>query len=106
MSEYKKYYMECSCSHMGHLLKFTLDTDEECPELWSEIHLEDTVWYKRIYYAIKYIFGWKCNYGHFGCWTMDYKDCEKLRNMSNEFEKLHLNRVKKAVEINKEKANE
>ena len=34
-------------------------------QVFVEIHLAPLVWYKRLWAGIKYIFGYKCRYGHF-----------------------------------------
>ena len=43
-------------------------------------------WYKRLYRAVKYIFGYKCKYGHWDVWIMDEKDIGRLREMVERFE--------------------
>ena len=84
--ELKQYYMACSCSSVEHMLVFSMDPDDEFPELWLDIFLADTVWYKRLWKGIQYIFGKKSKYGHFGNWSLDIKDIPKMQAMLVEYE--------------------
>jgi len=57
-------YMECSCSSTEHLIRFSFD--KEYNFLYLNIHLANcNSWYKRVWVAIKYIFGYKSKYGAF-----------------------------------------
>jgi hypothetical protein len=86
---FKKYYLECVCGHDGHRLVFTLDPDEEFPDVWLDIFLEDTVWYKRWWKALKYALGYKSAYGHFGSWGIHPNDIPKMRAMLTDFNKAY-----------------
>jgi len=59
-------YITCECSSMEHTIRFSYFKDE--PDLlYVEFHLNQTDrWYKRIWKAVKYIFGYRSKYGEFG----------------------------------------
>ena len=59
-------YLECACTSNEHRLVFTLDPeDEEFPIYVSTFLHSYYPWYKRIWVAIKYVFGYRSRYGHF-----------------------------------------
>ncbi len=61
-------YIECACHSTEHIIGFgKLNSNGDWqPELYMSIHLaqHDNI-FKRIWTAIKYIFGYKCIYGCF-----------------------------------------
>ena len=77
----KSEYIECSCSTPEHTIRFIYEED---------VHIKDTVYlcvflqhfpfFKRIWIAIKYIFGYKCIYGHFDEAVLNKEGIDKLRN--------------------------
>jgi hypothetical protein len=78
------YYFECICAHDEHTLRFTLDKEEK--EIYTSVFLaQHRNIFQRAWLAIKYIFGYKCPYGHFGNWTLNKDDVDKLENMVKEF---------------------
>lgn len=80
------YFFECQCESDEHTLRFTLDKEYPEPEIYVSIFLDQYhTWYERVWVAIKYIFGYKCKYGHFNTWSMKPEDATKLRDMCNDF---------------------
>jgi len=86
----EKLYLECSCSSDEHTLRFTLwrsefdDTQEV--EIFAHVFLNDRPLLGRIKNAIKYIFGYKCRYGHWDEFiTNDPEEVKRLRDMCNKF---------------------
>ncbi len=73
-------YFECQCSSAEHALVFTLDQEES--EIYTEVFLNNyRPWWKRVGVAVKYVFGYKCKYGHFDCFLMQNKDADRLITM-------------------------
>jgi hypothetical protein len=75
----KRRYLECNCLAPEHLLRFYWweDEDRDNPE-WGYLCVETNLshylpWYKRIWHAIKYIFGSPCGWGE----TLIYKENAK-----------------------------
>jgi len=63
MSNHKIYHQVCLCHDPEHDVRFTHYDDDE---IYVSVHLPNDIWYKRIWVGIKYIFGYKSRYGHFG----------------------------------------
>ena len=65
----KRGVILCSCSDSEHQIIYSTFEDgfngKLHREVFLHIFLTDTVWYKRIWKGLKYIFGYKCRYGHF-----------------------------------------
>ena len=55
------FYLECSCSSPEHTVRFI--RDEEFT--YMTFFLSEGPWYSRLAKAVKYVFGYKCRYGHF-----------------------------------------
>lgn len=71
-------YFECSCYSTEHTLKFIFDDDPDFPNLYVHVFLSEEPWYRRILKAIKYVFGYKCRYGHFDEFVMRHEDCDRF----------------------------
>lgn len=70
-------HFECDCHSPEHTLRFTLD--QEYNEIYTEVFLNQyRPWWKRIWIAVKYVFGYKCMYGHFDCFMMQRADAGRL----------------------------
>lgn len=64
----KKKYIDCNCSSIEHTLRFMYfddNRDTRDHELYIDVYLDKTKWYKRVWRGIKYIFGWRSRYGDF-----------------------------------------
>jgi hypothetical protein len=76
-------FYECGCYSPEHTLKFVYDEIDR--ELYTEIYLcQYKRFYQRVWCAIKYIFGYKCKYGDFDCFTFKTEDLSKFRDMISE----------------------
>jgi hypothetical protein len=74
-------YFDCKCMSSEHTLRFVYDPDDN--ELYTEVHLSQyRNVFVRVWVAIKYIFGFKSKYGHWDCWLLKEKDCERLINLT------------------------
>lgn len=74
----------CKCENTEHQLIFsTIDGDSD-REVFVSVHLtpEWNIW-KRIKMAIKYIFGYKCCYGHFDEFIFNPDDADRLQEVVN-----------------------
>lgn len=75
-------YLECQCGSNEHTLRFVLSLDEEGPEIYTSVFLGSYPWgWKRLWTAIKYLFGYKCKYGHWGCFSMKPEDAFRLQGL-------------------------
>ena len=74
----------CQCYNVEHQLIFSYFPDDEDKDVYVSVHLtpEDNIW-KRIWMAIKYIFGYKSMYGHFDEFIFKKSDADKLQKVVN-----------------------
>lgn len=70
--------LECDCFSTEHVLHFRFNHDEK--EIYTEVMLRQyRGFFKRLWVAIKYLFGYKCRYGHFDCFSMSRQSAYVLR---------------------------
>lgn len=55
------------------------------PELYLTSFLPEFSFFKRIWTAIKYIFGFKCEFGHFGETMIKPENCIEMANLLHEY---------------------
>jgi hypothetical protein len=68
-------HFECACHSDEHTLKFTLDDYD----IWASVYLfQYQSFWKRIWIAIKYIFGSHCGEGHWDCFMLKHEDITRL----------------------------
>lgn len=87
----KIIYLECKCHCPGHSIKFILDNDKEYgPELYvyTQLHSTDS-FFKRCWYALKYIFKKDLPFGHWEETIIKDNDVSNLLNVLAEFKKEH-----------------
>jgi hypothetical protein len=72
----------CQCSSPEHQIIFRYFEDESEKEIYMSIHLNSSKnIFERINKAIKYIFGYKCKYGHFDEFILRQEDTEKFEKI-------------------------
>jgi hypothetical protein len=80
-------YLECVCHSPEHTLRF--EKDDEC--IYTAVYLnQDKNLFKRVWVAIKYIFGYKCKFGHWDCFILKEEDKEDLVRFLAENKEKHL----------------
>jgi len=73
-------FFECACHSPEHVLKFDVCLEDN--EIYSSVFLNDyRRWYERLWVAIKYLFGYKCQYGHWDCFLMLPEDAKRMAAM-------------------------
>lgn len=78
-----KHYIECDCHSDEHVLRFAIDSDDG--ELYLSTFLHHyQAWYKRVWIAVKYVFGYKSKYGHFDCTVMSGDNLYRLREVCDQ----------------------
>lgn len=83
------YHFDCECQSPEHTLRFAVDPDSQDPELYTEVYLNDhRGFFKRLWYGLRYIFGYQCRYGAWDCWVMREEDIGRLRNLLDRYEVL------------------
>lgn len=73
----------CKCENVEHQVVFTYDSeDKEDRIVYMSVHLiPETNILKRIWVAIKYVFGYRSMYGHFDEFIFNTKDSHKLEKV-------------------------
>ncbi len=72
-----KKFIICSCSSLEHQIMFWKDENE----LYIEIHLSNRDnFFKRLWYGLKYAFGYKCRYGNWDEFLFDDINQKELYN--------------------------
>ena len=90
----KTQYYECACFSSNHTIRFVIDDDKEDPALYLEVQLiQYRNFFKRIWTAIRYIFGYRSAYGHWDCWSLDERDTEGLINLLQQHQDLMKNKI-------------
>lgn len=73
----------CECSSTEHQIIISMDGDED-PSMsmcYAHIFLTEYSFFKRLFYGLKYIFGYKCKYGHFEEFIFNREDAPKLQKV-------------------------
>lgn len=71
----------CQCNNTEHQLIFSYFVDYK--EVYVSVHLRPKTLWKRIVGGIKYIFGYKCKYGHFDEFIFKRQDADRLQKVVN-----------------------
>ena len=81
--------LECACHSDEHALKFTLYKWDDGPEICTSVFLSryHNI-FGRIWVAIKYVFGYKCKYGHWDCFLLRPKDADRLITILKKYEQM------------------
>jgi len=76
-------YIDCACKSPDHVIRLGKFDDED--EAWLEVQLPSyhNV-FKRIWMAIKYVFGYKCRYGYWDCFIIHKEEAEQIREFLRE----------------------
>jgi hypothetical protein len=84
----KKEILICGCHSTDHQLiilygEDNTDDGHKLPMCYFHIHLNKRPFWERVKYGIKYIFGYKCNYGAFDEFIFNPNDADKLQDLVN-----------------------
>ena len=72
-------YLECDCSSTDHTIRFVKD-EEDDNRIYLEVQLNNQPFFTRFIKAVKYIFGYKCSYGHWDCFLFNDETKKELIN--------------------------
>lgn len=85
----KDEFFVCECGSDEHTLRFTYDEDEtenDLKEIYTSVYLnQHRSFFKRLWVAIRYVFGYKCKYGHWDCFVLRREDAERMIRMLKEY---------------------
>ena len=76
----------CECDSTEHQIILLYDEDEDkdgniIPTCYAHIHLAKISFWRRIIYAVKYLFGYQSRYGAFEEFIFNPKDAPKLQEL-------------------------
>jgi hypothetical protein len=89
MSSENNIYFECICNGPEHFIKFSFFNEDDGELFLTTFLKQDHKWYKRIWVALKYIFGYKCKHGHFNEIIINPKDRVVFYNLAKKFKEFH-----------------
>ena len=70
----------CDCSSAEHQLIVSWDNDDN--EVYVRVHLANCYgFWRRLWHALKYVFGYKCRYGAFDEIILRKEDSENLQKV-------------------------
>ena len=77
------HYFTCDCYSDEHTLRFHYIPNskvERFPdqEIYTSVFLSEQPFWKRVVKGVRYIFGYKCKYGHFDCFILRPADTARL----------------------------
>jgi hypothetical protein len=81
------YFIECDCGSDEHTLRFTIDADEQTIYLSTFLCQYRSI-FQRIWVAVKYVFGYKCKYGHWDVTSMSKEQVSQLKQIILKYDEL------------------
>jgi hypothetical protein len=72
-------YVECACYSPYHTLRFS--ADDETEEVYVDVWLLRPVWYKRIWIALRYVFGKPSRFGFFEETLLTKEQQEQVKDL-------------------------
>jgi len=83
-------FFECSCMSDEHTIRFKLDVyDPDDIELYTSVFLNQyRGFFGKLWIAVKYLFGYKCKYGHWDCTILKLEDVDRLITLLQKYKQL------------------
>lgn len=81
-------FFECICETDEHTLRFKLDTHDPVGLYLSVFLNQYRGFFGRVWIAVKYLFGYKCRYGHWDCTMIKLKDADRLIRLLESYKRL------------------
>jgi hypothetical protein len=79
-----KQYFECECDDFDHTLRMMYFRDE-FDYIYLSIHLRQKSFARRLWHAVKYVFGFRSRYGDFDEFLWSPKEATRFRDMLNQY---------------------
>lgn len=73
--------LRCTCSSNEHIMIF--DYDKDFNQIYASVHLRKLSWGKRLIKAIKYLFGYSCEFGNFEEFIIDKTNVSEFKKQFN-----------------------
>lgn len=89
--------MRCACHSKDHTAFFDYDNEGD-GELYLTVHLADNrSFWKRAWYALKYVFGYDSRFGAWDELIVRWEDCPRIRALLEKREQNHSRFVQEAL---------
>jgi len=86
----KKLYFECACHSDEHTLKFSFFDyikDPHDPQIYAHVFLgQYHNVFQRMWISIKYVLGYKSQFGHFDEFVFKETDAPKMKKMMEDYQ--------------------
>jgi len=76
MEKMKPEIMVCQCSSMEHHVAYWIDGEDG--QVYMNVYLSPLPFLQRVWAALKYIFGYRCKYGHWEEFVLGEEHVEDL----------------------------
>lgn len=80
----KTYFFECECHSPDHVIGMSFDAEEKEVTLHTQLAQHNNI-FKRIVLAVKYVFGYSPQYGHWDTTMMNEEKFMDLYNLMTRF---------------------
>lgn len=90
----KTFWTDCECSCDEHSFRFCYvpnPWEDDPPELYINVYLTKRGFFRRLWTALRYVFGYKCRYGHWDTGDINRKSVQELRGWLDEYIETHDN---------------
>lgn len=82
----------CECHSTDH--QIIMNHDKEDNIVYCHIHLSSRPFFKRVWFGLKYIFGYKCRYGHWDEFIFKIKDADKMQKVADTLKTIQSDKTK------------
>jgi hypothetical protein len=93
MSNLKTELLICECNHSEHQMIIRYFEDDEYPQVYVDVCLNQLSFFKRLILGIKYIFGYNSKYGVFDEFIMNETHINQLENVIKHIKKVEGNKL-------------
>lgn len=83
----EKELVLCQCKSLEHQIVFVWFEDDDDSEVYMQIHLIKTSFWRRLVNGIKYIFGYKSRFGAWDEIVLDNDNLEQFKKVIQKLEK-------------------
>lgn len=90
----------CTCGDVSDqiIMRYWTDYEKDVyPSVYVSFYLNELPFFKRLWYGIKYIFGYRCKYGHFGEIILKPEDYTKMEKVVDFLKKVYKYEEEKAL---------
>lgn len=91
--EMRQDLLLCECSSSEHQMIIRYFPDDDYPEVYVDVHLVKRSFFKRLKYAIKYLFGYQSKYGAWDEIVLNSQHITSLQDVVNHIKKVEAKKL-------------